>query len=127
MNPDFQRIVDIGFATREKSFSGRCWHMSIILNKSKILSIGFNDYTKTHPKTKEFGYHSHAKLHAELAACLKLGLNDCAGLTIINLRINRNGLIDNSKFCVGCANLIKSLGFSEAYFSNSKGGFDLFL
>lgn len=124
MNPNFQRIIDIGFATRQKNLIGRCWHMSVILNKSKILSIGFNDYSKTHPKLKEFGYHPHSKLHAELAACLRLGLTDCTGLTIINLRINRNGLIDNSKFCVGCSNLIKSLGFTKAYFSNSQGGFE---
>ena len=123
MTPDFKRLVDISYALQEKSITGRCYHVSFILNKSKILSIGLNDYKKTHPKTKEFGYHPNSKLHSELAACLRLGLTDCEGLTIVNVRINNNGLLDNSKFCAGCSNLIKSLKFNSAYFSNERGEF----
>lgn len=123
MLPNFDRIKEIAFATMEKSITGRCWHMSIILNKSRIISIGFNNYFKTHPKIKEYGYHPHSKLHAELAACLRLGLTDCRGLTIVNIRISREMKITNSKFCNGCSNLIKSLNFSEAYHTDNSGNF----
>ncbi len=126
MIPNFDRIVDIGFALKEKTITGRCWHMTVILNKSKIWSIATNNYFKTHPKIREFNYCHLVKLHAELAACLKLGMVDCSGLSIINLRINKNGELCNSRFCLGCSDLIRKLNFSEAFYTDEAGDFQKF-
>lgn len=123
MVPNFNRIVEIGYALIEKGSTGRCWHLSAILNKSKILSLGINNYKKTHPQNEKFGYYPLAGVHAEMGACLRLGLTDCSGLTIVNLRINRKNEIANSKFCHGCSNLIKSLNFKEAFYSTDLGDF----
>ena len=122
MIPDFKRLTEIAFTLLDKTSLGRCQHFSFILNKSKILSIGINDYKKTHPKTKEFNYHPNAKVHSEMAASLRLGL-DCAGLTIVNIRIDKQNKITNSCPCSGCQDLIKSLKFRCVYYSNEYGQF----
>lgn len=123
---NYNRIIEICYALKDKGSTGRCFHTSIIINKSKILSIGINNYNKTHPKLKEFGYNPLSKLHSEMAACLRLGLTDCSNLTIVNIRINRNNKLDNSKFCNGCQNLIRQLNFSKAFYTNKLGNFEKF-
>ena len=122
MTPNFHRIVDIGYSLLDRDITGgRTFHLSAILNKSRVISIGINNYLKSHPRNKEFGYAPHARLHAEMAACLRLGFTDCSGLSIVNLRIDRNGNLCNSKFCLGCSNLIKFLNFKDAYYSTESG------
>ena len=123
MQPNFSRIVEIGRALKDKGSRKKNWHLSAILNKSKILSIGVNDYTKTHPKLREFKYHPLAKIHSELNACLKLGLTDCSGLTIVNIRIDKNENLNNSCYCFGCSNLVRYLGFKQAFFTDEDGNF----
>lgn len=122
----YTRLVEIACALYDKNRFGRTKHFSFIMDKSKILSIGLNDYTKTHPQIQRFNYHPFAKLHSELHACLKLGMVNCSGLIMINIRINGNGELDNSKFCPGCTDLISALGFKSAYFTNKHGNFEKF-
>lgn len=126
MIPNFERIKEISYALLEKGRSGRCHHIAFISRKSKILSIGINDYNKTHPKLKEFNYNPLSKIHAEMAACLKLGLIDCTGLTMFSLRVDMNDKTANAKPCLGCARLISSLSFKECYYTNDIGTFDKF-
>ena len=121
-----RRLIEIAFSLFENKMDGRCWHCSFILHKSKLLSIGQNQYNKTHPRIYDYNYAPHARLHAELAACLQLGLTDCTGFTIFNIRINRNGELDNSMYCRGCADLVRSLNFKRAYFSNENGDIEEF-
>jgi hypothetical protein len=123
----YQRLLEISKALYDKNKAGRAKHFSFILNKSKLLAIGLNNYEKSHPIIKDFNYHPFAFIHAELAACLKLGMTDCSGLTIVNVRVNGNGAIDNSCFCKGCASLIRSLNFKKAFFTNKKGNFERFI
>jgi len=124
---DFKRLIDISYALREKTITGRTWHISFITNKSRILSIGVNNLSKTHPINKKYGYKPYQKLHGEMVAALRLGLTSCSGLSITNIRIDRNGQLCNSKFCEGCSNLVKSLNFKSAYYTNEFGQFQQFL
>ncbi len=125
---NFGRLIEIGYALAEKTAeTGRCNHITIITKKSKILSIAQNNYNKTHPQLKRFGYHPHNRLHSEMNAALKLGLVDCSGLTLVNLRINNNNQLDNSCPCFGCRNLIKSLNFKNAYYTNEFGTIQEFI
>lgn len=121
----FERLTEIAYALRGKHDSnGRAWHCSFILKKSKILSIGLNNYVKTHPKLKELGYSSMSGIHSELSACIKLGMMDCNGLTIVNFRIDNNNKLNLSKPCRHCERLIKALNFSSIYFTNENGMFE---
>lgn len=117
----FKRLMDISYALAEKGSGGRCNHIAFILNKSRILSIGLNKYNRTHPANQRYGYQPHQGIHAEMSAALKLGLEDCTGLSIISVRINRNGQISNSLFCKGCTNLVKALNFKSCLYTDDFG------
>lgn len=125
MDNRIARLIEVAYALREKNSSGgRNFHVSAIFKKSKLISLGLNNYSKTHPRTRDFGYPEHCRIHSELAACLKLGLSDCSGLTIVNVRIDRNGNLANSKYCRGCTNLVKHLNFSKAFYTNDYNGIE---
>jgi len=109
----------------------RCRHFSFIMNKKKILSIGTNNM-KTHPKNLKFNFvnkyndpiNDLVGTHSELNALIKLGLEDCTGLVLVNTRVNRNGTIDFSKPCRGCLDMLQRLNFKKVFFTNKKGEFE---
>ena len=100
---------------------GRTFHISFILNKSKILSIGINKYNRSSSFNRNYGYLPHQKLHSEMAAAIKLGFINCNGLSIVNFRIDNNGNLANSCYCAACQNLIKALAFKSAHYSDNDG------
>lgn len=129
---NFKKIVEISFALINKHQADlRCRHFSFILDKNKIISIGLNSL-KTHPKNLKYNYVNKLNqnisdivgTHSELSAVIKLGKEDCRGLSLINTRINRNNLLDFSAPCSGCCDMIKQLNFDNIYYSNSNGKFD---
>ena len=109
----------------------RCRHFSFILDRNRIISIGLNS-PKTHPLNLKYNYvnKNNEKIsnivgtHSELSAVIKLGEEDCSGLTLVNTRINRNEELDFSSPCSGCLDMIKQLNFKNVYFSNAQGKFD---
>lgn len=124
---NFNRLTEIAYALKTKNIqTGRAFHVTFILNKSKISSIGINNYFKTHPRIKEFNYSPHKKVHSELRAALNLGLSDCSGLTLVNVRINNNNQLDNSAPCRGCTDLLSQLSFKNVYHTNGHGQFQKF-
>lgn len=108
----------------------RCRHFSFIFDGTRIVSTGTNS-RKTHPANLDFGYVSRKRkkisevvgTHSELKAALRAGMEKCRGLTLVNTRVNRNGRLDNSRPCRGCADLIEKLGFLEVYYTDRKGEF----
>ena len=99
---------------------GRCRHYSFILKKNRIVSVGFNRYNKTHPILKKFNYPKYSGIHSEISAILKNGLTDCAGMTMVNTRIN-NGRFDNAAPCKYCAGMIEEMNFKDIIFTNKNG------
>jgi cytidine deaminase len=61
--------------------------------------------------------------HSELNAVIKLGIEDCSKLTLVNTRINRNNLLDHSAPCNGCSDMIKQLNFKNVYHTDSQADF----
>ena len=129
---NFNKIVEVTYALINKHNADlRCRHFSFIMDRNRIISIGMNSI-KTHPKNLKYNYVNKLKeniseivgTHSELNAVIKLGEEDCSKLTLINTRINRNNLLDNSAPCHGCSDMIHQLNFKNVYFSNVKGGFD---
>jgi hypothetical protein len=59
-----------------------------------------------------------------MQANLRLGLTDCTGLVIVNVRINRNKEIDDSRPCPGCLSLLNYLNYSQIYHTNKSGEFE---
>lgn len=125
-----RRLVDISKALKPEMESGRAFHTTFIIKKSRIVSIGHNKYNKTHPKTLTLNYKGEGdesycpNVHSELAAWLKLGEEDCSNYSFVNVRIDRNNVVGMSKPCGGCRQLLNQTGFKKFYYTNAAGTFE---
>ena len=128
---NFDKIVEVTYALINKHNADlRCRHFSFILDRNRIISIGMNS-TKTHPMNLKYNYVNKNKekisdivgTHSELNAVIKLGIEDCSKLTLVNTRINRNNLLDHSAPCNGCSDMIKQLNFKNVYHTDSQADF----
>lgn len=99
--------------------NSKFFHVAMIFKKNKILSIGQNSF-KTHPIARKYGHRGFCT-HAEASASLRYGVDDCHGLDMAVLRINRLNRLTISKPCVNCQYLIDSIGIKNVYYTNKKG------
>jgi hypothetical protein len=74
-------------------------HVSIIVRKNEIVSIGTNNF-RTHPLAKKYGYWFD-EVHSELDALLRYK-GPKNNLTLLNFRYNRFGDMRMSKPCCRC-------------------------
>jgi hypothetical protein len=131
MNNLFRKCTEISYALLKKHGNYRCKHFSFIFHKNRLLSIGFNNPSKTHPRNLKIGFFSRngdnishtVGVHSELSAILKLGEEDCSKFTLINTRINRNNVLDLSKPCKSCSSLVKQLNFKKIFYSTTNNNF----
>ena len=98
--------------------SGRHRLVAFAVTKGRVVSVGVNNYTKTHPKQKLFavlvGEPDKQYLHAEIAAIIK------AKQPIEELyvyRMNRSGDFLNAKPCAICQEAINISGIRAVYYS----------
>lgn len=97
----------------------RCKHVSLIIHKNKIVSIGTNR-RKTHPVAVEHGYLFDER-HSELDAYINLPYplrNE--SLILFNLRFNNQETLRMAKPCNKCLPWCQSL-FKEIYYSDRTG------
>lgn len=132
---NFNKIIEVSYALINKHNADlRCRHFSFILDKNHIISIGMNS-PKTHPLNLKYNYVNKNNqnisdivgTHSELSAVIKLGEEDCSGLTLVNTRINRNGELDFSAPCSGCKDMIKQLNFKNVFYSILSNKFEKML
>ena len=115
-----KKIEEIGFALTPKNRrDSKFFHVAVIFQRNKILSIGQNSF-KTHPVARKYG-HRNSVLHAEVAAIIRHGLDDCSGLNLAVLRVNRNNELAISKPCVHCQSIIDNVGFKKVFYTNEQG------
>jgi len=128
------RYIDLTYDIKDSSHpvKCRCRHYSYIVYKNKLLSIGFNNPRKTHPRNLRYKYKGRENndisefvgVHSELSAILRYGFEDCTNHVLINTRLNVAEEISNSKPCSGCQNLIKQLNFKKVYYTTDTGKFE---
>lgn len=128
------RITEIGFALfNPKTHGARTFHLSAIINKNRILSLATNS-AKTHPlniRNPKFGFDGKEITDtkgtcSELAAFIKAknkGNIDFGRCSLINIRIDREGKLRNSRPCFSCSNLIKYMALRSVYFTDDVGNF----
>jgi deoxycytidylate deaminase len=126
------RSIEIARALKPHSSTGRCFHLTTIFKKNRLISIGINNYNKTHPKAlkyrkKEVWSDYIPSIHSELSAILKLGEENCSDYSFFNVRIDKNGDLNNSHPCSGCSELLKQTKFKNFFYSNHKGTFSEFI
>lgn len=98
-------------------------HIAIVLKGRKPIVIGVNK-AKSHPAIKKFPYGKHESIHAELDACIKLGMTDCSDYTMFVVRIRKDGSLANSKPCKGCQFVLNQLNFKKVIYSADNGIFE---
>ncbi|MFA5758759.1 MAG: hypothetical protein WC942_05290 [Clostridia bacterium] len=103
---------------------GKNKHFSFIVKRNNILSIGWNDYTKTHPMAKENGC-LFGSIHSELSAVVRFSgkISDLQKCTLINTRVNTHHKFGMSKPCHSCQQLIMRIGFKEVWYTDWNGIF----
>jgi hypothetical protein len=108
----------------------RCRHFTFIVDGSRIVCTGTNT-RKTHPANLMYSYvnrkmepiSSFVGTHSEMRAVLSLGLDKCRGLTLVNVRVDRNGKLALSKPCVGCMDMIEKAKFGVVFHTDNNGQF----
>ena len=97
-------------------------HMSFILYKSSIVSVGRNYQFKTHTQAVRMGYR-YGFIHSELNAVVNFPfepakLRDCV---LVNTRVGKNGLLSISRPCQNCQRMIVAMGFKKVLYTNEFG------
>jgi tRNA(Arg) A34 adenosine deaminase TadA len=93
----------------------------VVNNSGKIISIGNNNYYKTHPIQKHFaiksGYSEYASyLHAEISALVKCRKKPYA---IYVGRVLKNDKTAYAKPCPICMRAIAESGIKKIYYTNN--------
>lgn len=95
-------------------------HVSLILKKNKIISIGTNN-NKTHPLAKKYEYRFSEK-HSELDALIKIPKELRSKLVLVNFRFNNAGQLKMSCPCSKCLPWCLEI-FDDIYYSTQLGDF----
>lgn len=131
---NLNKLTEIAFALYDPNHSIRSFHVSFLLRRNKILSIGVNK-NSTHPtnlKNRKFNRDgrdiSSEKLCCSEFICLKksksqnINYHKCR---MVNIRITRENKLGMSAPCESCLSLIRhfQIPLQNIYFTDDSGGF----
>lgn len=121
---DFIRLVDTAKKIKELTPDfKRNFHVTFILNKKKLISIGVNS-KKTHTCSLNYKYRGEVGTHSELAAINQLRFRGVQNFTVVNIRLNSKNEVRMSKPCCGCADMLKQFSVKKVYYSTNDGTFE---
>lgn len=89
----------------------------IIVNKNRLIGMGHNDMSKTHPKVPL----RYKTLHAELHALLGLDYHETKGCVVYVYREDRSGKQVNAKPCPMCELALRQAGIKRVYYTHDSG------
>lgn len=120
----FERLINTARKIKESTPDfKKHFHVTFILNKKKIVSIGVNS-RKTHRCSLHYAYRGDVGTHSELAALNQVKFRDLEGITVVNIRLNSKDEIRLSKPCCGCSDLLKTFDIKKIYYSTNDGTFE---
>ena len=97
----------------------QCFRVGAILfHRKHILQAKHNSY-KTHPALKRF--YKYPYVHAEAACILAHGLDNCRGLDLLVMRVDKKNTVTMAKPCDSCSDLIKFVGINKVWYSDWEG------
>lgn len=127
-----KRLIETALALKaDSNCTERCFHVTYIFEKSKMLAVGMNN-SKTHPRNLRLAHYDSVEkchygatvgCHSELRAILNLGKKDCSKFDFYNVRIDMNGKANMSAPCKGCKSLLSQVGYKSVYYTNKDGIF----
>jgi deoxycytidylate deaminase len=120
-----EKILDISKKLKDVP-SGTNRHFSFIIDKNRILSLGWNDYYCSNRIAYDNG-HVHGGIHSEFSAYVRYRgdfgrLRRCI---MVNTRINSLDKIGMSKPCTVCQKFIEKVGFRKVYYTNILGQWEI--
>ena len=127
---NFRRLEDITRALKPLNQTGKSFHTTFVYKGPKLLSVGINNYSKSHKHIKYGEYKSTRGgnknykpcLHSEIDALLKLKSESVADLIWINIRIMNNDKLGISKPCKNCYRVLnEQIGFKKFWFYDGAG------
>ena len=111
----------------------RCIHYSYLFNKTKLILVAENKQS-THSinryNLREFDIgqkHICSECRLFLKAKSKFDNLNWRKLTVVNVRINLQGKICNSRPCASCKNLLQFVSPRSVYFTDDHGDFVKYL
>ena len=128
----FKRLEEIALSLIDWSDNLRCRHFTFILNKKRIIAIGYNSQ-KTHPANLKYRKFStitgedvseHKRTCSEFSAIVKLkNLTniDTKKCTLVNLRYDRNKKIAYAAPCMSCVSLLSFHEFKRVIWTDAAG------
>jgi len=115
-------------AKRSRISKNKFFHFAFAFKKSKLIAIGQNNPEKTNARAfriaKHFGIKLHYPyLHAETDLISKLitGSHADDSISLVIIRLNKNGQLRNSKPCKRCSHILNALNFNKVYWSTDYG------
>jgi len=99
-------------------------HFSFLLNKKKIVSVGWNNGWKSHPIANKYG-HRFDSIHSELACIINCN-TDITKLVLVNIRIMADNTLGRAFPCENCIDMLKDFGFNKVICSDYKNRFHSF-
>ena len=92
---------------------------AVLARKNRVISVGYNDMTKSHPLQQRFSLDKSfvLGLHAEIHSCIGVSALDLDGADIYVARILRSGKIALAKPCLVCEKFIADVGIRKVYYS----------
>jgi len=106
------------------------YHFSLAYLRNNLIAIGLNKPEKENAKAfrfaKQFGLTEKLKfpfIHSEEDLVGKLiGMDKLSSsLNIVILRMNKFGVLGESKPCKNCATILKAVGLTRLFWSDSNG------
>lgn len=96
---------------------------AVLARKGRVISTGFNDMRRTHPKMQKFNPDKSwtPGLHAEVDACLGVERNELQGADLFVARILKNGSVAIAKPCEICVKFLLDVGIRRVYFTDING------
>ena len=119
----YNYLIDLARSLYDKPV-GQNKHFTFILRRNKILSIGFNNYRKSHPLIKKYSSKEDViYLHSEFDAINRFPHKpaELSRCTLVNVRLNRFGKVGQAKPCDLCSKLLYNMGINKIYWTNKKG------
>jgi len=126
MKPKVKQAIEISQMTADNiPLSGKRRRLAAICldKRGDVISIGVNNYDKSHPTQYHFANKCNMPdriyLHAEVCAIIKAKTKDIH--TIIVSHVNIAGKLLNAKPCVICRMAIAQAGIKNVYYSTESG------
>lgn len=116
-SPTFERLLKKAVI---KSAHDVYKYSAMLIKGNRVISVGVNHRTKTHPISTEI--NPHHTIHAEVNAVVRaVNKNLLVGATIVVYREDKFGNTLMARPCETCQKLLKSYGIKKMIYTNQNG------